>query len=171
MDKERYERENRDFKLKEIVEKLHLDPENISQNINYRLTQEYEVPDWIHVDNLDHKDAEMKEYGKGMRSKQRINYKDDADEFEEEEDSDSELKKKRRRTRNKEDDSFAQNGIRKRKLDDDDISQSITSQINLEDDDYIDVSKSYSTQNNKPSNTKMRIKLNSNSNLRIGIYF
>ncbi len=64
----------------------------------------------------------------------------------------------------------------KRKVDDDendnyDISESYTSRINLEDDDINgDVSKSYSTQN-KLSNTKMRIKLNSNSNFKIGIFY
>ncbi len=169
MDKERYERENREVRLKEIYEKLHLDSEIPPQNINYRLVQEYEVPEWIHVATLDTKDNEMKEYGKGMRSKQRINYRDDEDEFDNEsEDSDSELKKKRRRGRAPREESNLQSN-KKRKLDDDDeVSQSLNSHINLEDDEYVEVSKSYSTQNNKPSNTKMRIKLNSNPNLRIG---
>ncbi len=172
MDKERYERECRDLRLKEVKEMLHFNQKTLPEDINYRLTQEYEVPEWITVASLDPKDSEIKEYGKGMRSKQRINYKDEADEFDnQEEDSDSELKKKRRRGRAPREESILHSN-KKRKLDDDDQgSQSLNSHINLDDDEYVDVSKSSSTLNNVLSNTKLRIKLNSNSNLGNGNYY
>jgi len=169
MDKERYERENREAKLKEIYEKLNIDPQNLPQNINYRLLQEYEVPEWIRFASSEQKE-ELKEYGKGMRSKQRINYRDDVDESDNiEEDSDCELNKKRRRSRQPKDESNLQSNKKRKLNEEEEVSQSLNSHINLEDDEYAEVSKSYSTQNNKPSNSKMRIKLNSGSNLRIGI--
>lgn len=161
MDKERYELENREGKIKEIMEKMKFDPENPLLNINYRLTQEYEVPNWIHVETLDHKDGEMKEYGKGMRSKQRINYRDDIDEFDDEENS--EINRKRRRAKNVDIQT-----PKKRRIDDE-SEEDRSSYINLDDEDYNEVSRSTSFKKMKFSNTKMRINLNSNSNLKIGI--
>jgi hypothetical protein len=55
-------------------------------NINYRLMQEYEVPSWIRVAESNDKNSNVVEtedkYGKSMRNKQRVDYKDD---FEDEE--------------------------------------------------------------------------------------
>ena len=57
---------------------------------------------------------------------------------------------------------------KKRKLGEDQSEDKSGSYINLEDDEYNDLSKSYSAKVNKVSNSKMRIKLGSNSNLKIG---
>lgn len=167
MDKERYELEKKDEKLQEIASKLKFDPENPPKNINYRLLQEYEVPNWIHVEIIDNKESDMKEYGKGMRSRQRINYRDENDDFQEDpndEDDGSELKRKRKRN---------MENITKKKKTDNDSENDKSSYINIDDEEYNDYSKSFSGKNNnKTSGTKMRIKLtNSTSNLKIGELF
>jgi len=71
MDLERYTLEKKDEKLKEIAEKLKL--ASLPQNLNYRLMQEYEVPEWVtHVQNEEKKTEEI-----GKRVTKRINYAED----------------------------------------------------------------------------------------------
>ena len=48
MDQERYIKEKKEERLKEIQERLNLTDEQI-KNVNYRLLQEYEVPDWVKI--------------------------------------------------------------------------------------------------------------------------
>jgi SNF2 family DNA or RNA helicase len=79
MDTERYEREKKDEKLQEIIDHFKIEDPSI-KHINYRLLQEYEVPHWIHIKSPEIKDEEL--MGKGMRTKLKVNYRDDLDEEE-----------------------------------------------------------------------------------------
>ena len=82
MDKERYIREKKDERLKEIQEKLGLTDEQM-KNINYRLLQEYEVPEWVKISKEKEKEAERVEHveigGKEMRVRKHVNYCEDYD--------------------------------------------------------------------------------------------
>ena len=82
MDQERYKREKRDEKLKEIKEKLNLNDEQI-KNVNYRLLQEYEVPDWVKITNEKEKEIDKVDHveigGKDMRVRKPVNYREDYD--------------------------------------------------------------------------------------------
>jgi ATP-dependent helicase STH1/SNF2 len=80
MDAERYQRENKDQKLREIFPQTSLD--HTIKHINYRLLQDYEVPEWVRIKvNEDNEQDRLKEYGKGMRIKQKVNYKVDIDDY------------------------------------------------------------------------------------------
>ena len=89
MDKERYESEGRDDRIIEILKAHGRDYEEdteINNKINYRLLQDYEVPEWVKINqpkkdkNSLKMDEFIQEYGKGMRNKSKqINYKDDFD--------------------------------------------------------------------------------------------
>jgi ATP-dependent helicase STH1/SNF2 len=98
MDKERYAKEDKDNKVEEIVRKNGFDM-NTTKHFNYRLLQEYEVPEWVIVKT--EKEQEMiLEEGKRMRAKQRVNYNlDNLDEFEAD---DSEFRTRRGRKRKNE---------------------------------------------------------------------
>lgn len=50
MDEERYVQENRDRRMQEIAIRM---PEADLDSVNYRLMQEWEVPDWIRVKDED----------------------------------------------------------------------------------------------------------------------
>ena len=82
MDKERYENEKKDERLKEIKKKLNLNDEQIKA-INYRLLQEFEVPEWVKISKENEKDndkiEEVEIGGKEMRVRKHVNYKDDYD--------------------------------------------------------------------------------------------
>ena len=82
MDQERYKREKKDEKLKEIKEKLNLTDEQI-KNVNYRLLQEYEVPDWVKITKEKEKEIDRIDHveigGKEMRVRKRVNYCEDYD--------------------------------------------------------------------------------------------
>ena len=104
IDKERYEVENRDEKIQEIVGKISLSENFNLKTLNYRLMKDYEVPDWIRVKKIDEKEEMMKDCGKGMRIKAKVNYKDDFDDdqleqiFDDEESDEDGKKKKSKKT-------------------------------------------------------------------------
>lgn len=64
MIKERYEREGR--------------PININ-NVNYRLLQDWEVPEWIKI-KPDDPDKLAEEFGMGKRIRKQVNYNDEVSE-------------------------------------------------------------------------------------------
>ena len=82
MDQERYKREKRDERLQEIKTKLNLNDEQI-KNVNYRLLQEYEVPDWVKITKEKEKDIDKLDHveigGKDMRVRKPVNYREDYD--------------------------------------------------------------------------------------------
>jgi superfamily II DNA/RNA helicase len=82
MDQERYIKEKKEERLKEIQERLNLTDEQI-KNVNYRLLQEYEVPDWVKITKEKEKEAERVEHveigGKEMRVRKHVNYCEDFD--------------------------------------------------------------------------------------------
>ena len=104
MDRERYEREKKDEKLREIKERMNLDDEAMKA-VNYRLIQDYEVPEWVKISKKDDSDKVEEEdiCGKGMRIRHKVNYKvdfdDDFDSESEEEEARS-LRKKRKKQGN-----------------------------------------------------------------------
>eukprot|EP00826_Nyctotherus_ovalis_P008288 TRINITY_DN1213_c0_g2_i3.p1 TRINITY_DN1213_c0_g2~~TRINITY_DN1213_c0_g2_i3.p1 ORF type:complete len:1111 (+),score=439.87 TRINITY_DN1213_c0_g2_i3:84-3416(+) len=71
LDVERYVNEGREEKSKEMMERLGLAA--LPKNFNYRLMQEYEVPEW--VTNMP--TEEKKETILGKRVRKKINYSDD----------------------------------------------------------------------------------------------
>eukprot|EP01022_Parablepharisma_sp_SALTPOND_P021983 TRINITY_DN43_c0_g1_i1.p1 TRINITY_DN43_c0_g1~~TRINITY_DN43_c0_g1_i1.p1 ORF type:complete len:1112 (+),score=159.57 TRINITY_DN43_c0_g1_i1:1539-4874(+) len=70
MDQERYLEENKEEKTKEIMFKLGL--ESTPKNFNYRLLQEYEVPEWVTYVPPEQKPD------KGKRNSKKVNYSEDA---------------------------------------------------------------------------------------------
>ena len=82
MDQERYKREKRDERLQEIKTKLNLNDEQM-KNVNYRLLQEYEVPDWVKITKEKEKDIDKLDHveigGKDMRVRKPVNYREDYD--------------------------------------------------------------------------------------------
>ena len=82
MDEERYLKEKKDERLKEIKEKLDLNDEQM-KSINYRLLQEFEVPEWVKISKENEKEydkiEEVEIGGKEMRVRKHVNYKDDYD--------------------------------------------------------------------------------------------
>ena len=82
MDQERYINEKKDERLNEIKNKLNLNEEQL-KTINYRLLQEFEVPEWVKISKDNEKDYEKIEEveigGKEMRVRKHVNYKDDYD--------------------------------------------------------------------------------------------
>jgi ATP-dependent helicase STH1/SNF2 len=139
MDKERYESENRDEKIKEIMERI-IFPDNMNlKTINYRLMKDYEVPDWIRVKKIDEKEEMMKDFGKGMRIKAKVNYKDDfdddqLDEIFDEEESEEDGKRKRSRRSIK---AYEVNNTNKRKKQASSEEYSVCSKSNNMEDDYL----------------------------------
>ena len=55
MDKERYLNEKKEERLEEIKNKLNLNEEQL-KNINYRLLQEFEVPEWVKISKENEKE-------------------------------------------------------------------------------------------------------------------
>ena len=82
MDQERYLNEKREERLEEIKNKLNLNEEQL-KNINYRLLQEFEVPEWVKISKENEKEydkiEEVEIGGKEMRVRKHVNYKDDYD--------------------------------------------------------------------------------------------
>lgn len=168
MDKERYIRENKEEKLKEIKEKMNYDDE-IMKTINYRLIQEYEVPEWVKFSKKDEEEKIEEEdiCGKGMRVRHKVNYRVD---FDEDFDSDSEeeiksIRKKRKRDKevnSNYDNSSVSYSRKKAKNDnsDNDYSNNL-SQIDLND------MKSSSNSNNGGFNNKVKIQLGDDNIIKI----
>jgi len=71
MDQQRYREEKKDEKLREIMHRTGKKHENIDQ-INYRLMQEWEVPEWVKVNKPE--DNLMEDYGLGKRQRKQVNY-------------------------------------------------------------------------------------------------
>jgi len=102
MDQERYIAEKKDERLNEIKEKLNLTEEQL-KTVNYRLLQEFEVPEWVKISKDNDKDNEKVEEveigGKEMRVRKHVNYKDDYDDdfFDDSISDRSNLNKKRKK--------------------------------------------------------------------------
>eukprot|EP01022_Parablepharisma_sp_SALTPOND_P021984 TRINITY_DN43_c9_g1_i1.p1 TRINITY_DN43_c9_g1~~TRINITY_DN43_c9_g1_i1.p1 ORF type:complete len:1498 (-),score=197.37 TRINITY_DN43_c9_g1_i1:969-5462(-) len=71
MDYKRYINEDREAKIKEIMERLGLS--SFPKNFNYRLMQDYEVPEWV----TQMPTEEKKETISGKRMRKKVNYADD----------------------------------------------------------------------------------------------
>ena len=105
MDKERYIKEKKDERLKEIKKTLNLNDEQIKA-INYRLLQEFEVPEWVKISKENEKEydkiEEVEIGGKEMRVRKHVNYKDDYDDdfFDDSISERSNLHKKRKKDNN-----------------------------------------------------------------------
>jgi len=71
-----------DERLQEIKEKLNLNDEQI-KSVNYRLLQEYEVPDWVKITKEKEREADKVDHveigGKDMRVRKPVNYREDYD--------------------------------------------------------------------------------------------
>ena len=80
MDQERYKREKKEERLKEIQEKMGLTDEQM-KTVNYRLLQEYEVPDWVKLTKEKEKKKKKIDHveigGKEMRIRKHVNYCED----------------------------------------------------------------------------------------------
>jgi hypothetical protein len=178
LDKKRYEEEGKEAKLKEILLKSKNEENKKKEQINYRLIQDYECPTWIHGEDFHKEEEEEIRYGKGMRKKANINYKDDNEDFENDNENDSDedsLLKKRKRDNNNNNNNSNSNSkfdndflLKKRRIDvGDDINSKSSLMNNDNDNEYDDVyenSNSIIVRNNKNStSTKMRINLESNS--------
>ncbi len=102
MDEERYVNEKREERLNEIKEKLNLNEEQL-KSVNYRLLQEFEVPDWVKISKENEKEydkiEEVEIGGKEMRVRKHVNYKDDYDDdfFDDTISEKSNLNKKRKK--------------------------------------------------------------------------
>ena len=72
MDQERYIREDRDARLREIQQR---NPQANLANVNYRLMQEWEVPEWIRAKPEDK--VALDEFGLGKRQRKQVNYSDE----------------------------------------------------------------------------------------------
>ena len=167
MDKERYIKENKEQKLKEIKEKMNYDDE-IMKTINYRLIQDYEVPEWVKFSKKDEEEKIEEEdiCGKGMRVRHKVNYRVD---FDEDFDSDSEeeiksVRKKRKRDKevnSNYDNSSVSYSRKKAKNDnsDNDYSNNL-SQIDLND-------MKSSSNSNGGFNNKVNIQLGDDNIIKI----
>ena len=72
----------KDERLPEIKNKLDLTEEQLKM-VNYRLLQEFEVPEWVKISKDNDKDfdkiEEVEIGGKEMRVRKHVNYRDDFD--------------------------------------------------------------------------------------------
>ena len=79
IDQERYIVEGRDARVQEIIdrvpEKRYVNP----ANINYRLLQDWEVPDWIRTTKPEDPSLQQ-ELGLGKRKRNQVNYNDEISE-------------------------------------------------------------------------------------------
>ena len=76
MDQERYELENRDERVKEIIRRMPHPAAIDPANINYRLMQDWEVPEWIKTKPEDPNKL-IEEFGHGKRLRKQVNYNDE----------------------------------------------------------------------------------------------
>jgi hypothetical protein len=83
MDQERYVLEGKEARLQEIYEYWQNDHNKKSlpfpnlQNVNYRLIQEYEVPEWIKKNSKAEEPKEIEELGAGKRQRKTVNYNEE----------------------------------------------------------------------------------------------
>ena len=99
MDRKRYIDEAKETKLEFIKEKMGYDDKTM-KNVNYRLIQEFEVPEWVKCSNVKDDEGsggvngvvnkeEMMMKGKGMRIHPNVNYREYFDDESNSEDGDS----------------------------------------------------------------------------------
>ena len=87
MDQERYIQEDKDSRLREIFDywqneqqKKGIPIPNL-QNMNYRLIQEFEVPEWIKKNTKpEDPDKFIQEFGAGKRQRKTVNYSEELSE-------------------------------------------------------------------------------------------
>lgn len=133
MDQERYEREKRDDRINEIVNYTKIDLSSV-KHINYRLLQEYEIPDWIHIKPEVVKEEET--MGKGMRQKSKVNYRldnlfDESEFLENDSSKEDESRLSRRKRRST---TIQERSSKKRKIESND-SQNLEDEIEEEDEE------------------------------------
>ena len=80
MDSDRYQRENRQERLKVIKKQKPQNAHLPDEKINYRLIQTWEVPQWIQESVADDVPEELQEYGLGKRKRNEVNYKEELSE-------------------------------------------------------------------------------------------
>lgn len=172
MDQERYILENKEARMREIQmfyydehQKKGLPLPNV-QNINYRLIQEFEVPEWIKKHSKpEDPDNFIQEYGARKRRRKEVNYNEELSEgqwlkiIEQGGDPQEEAEKIRSRRKEMED-GLANDGIpdKRRKLDGgfDDEDEYDDEDDEDEEEDYQYSSKHKSIKNNHNS-TKISI--------------
>lgn len=85
IDQDRYVVENRDRRIKEIYDYMARDhakrglpmPQNFSPaHVNYRLLQDWEVPEWIRTKPED-PNKFIQEFGAGKRTRKQVNYNEE----------------------------------------------------------------------------------------------
>ena len=166
MDQERYIAEKKDERLNEIKEKLNLSEEQL-KTVNYRLLQEFEVPEWVKISKDNDKDNEKVEEveigGKEMRVRKHVNYKDDYDDdfFDDSISDRSNLNKKRKKDNSVSGiDSFdmENRSNKKKKYGSDTNSMRQSSQVDLS--NYGDERSRNNNVNINLGTNKVQIKLN-----------
>lgn len=76
MDLQRYNLENREGKLKEIGEKLKIPTSQLGK-INYRLIQEFEVPDWVKLETKPEENINFEGAEGSRRARKVVSYKEE----------------------------------------------------------------------------------------------
>lgn len=74
MDSERYERENFEERKRMVQSKLQ--GRKFPSNFNYRLIQDFEVPEWIQQSTKEAPAETLDEYGLGKRKRVEVQYKE-----------------------------------------------------------------------------------------------
>lgn len=161
IDKERYINENRDHKLREIFTKSNL--EHNVKHINYRLVQEYEIPEWIEIKPQEKEEDIMHLLGKGKRHKSKVNYKDDYDESafindDNQSSNASSLRRKKKRNEELENVSGSLKASNKKRKIDNDVES-------MYNDDQNDNESLSAEKVSEPRNSKMKIQISSNNTL------
>ena len=75
MDADRAIRENLDKRISLVKSKSTKD-KKFSANYNYRLTQDFEVPQWIQESCKEQPQVDVTEFGLGKRKRNEVTYKD-----------------------------------------------------------------------------------------------
>lgn len=78
MDQERYEREGQEERIKHVQKNLNLD--RFPSSFNYRLIQDFEVPEWIQQSAKEQVPEELGEFGLGKRKRAEVTYKEELSE-------------------------------------------------------------------------------------------
>lgn len=76
MDQQRYEMENRSERIKLIKQKKPQKSHISADKINYRLIQEWEVPEWIHQSVVEEEKVDPLLASLGKRKRAEVNYKE-----------------------------------------------------------------------------------------------
>lgn len=77
IDQDRYKEERKDERIEEIRRRYEKEGKQFNMNnVNYRLLQDWEVPEWIKV-KPDDPNKLVEEFGMGKRQRKQINYNDE----------------------------------------------------------------------------------------------